>query len=153
MFLVSHGDALRELLPAPAGWVVDPRLTSPWKPEPNTIYLVPRRFSPPQRTNEGGNDFTLRDRFEEAPFRWRIVVSAASKGEQRNARQDRSVSEILDDAVDAIVAAIDMNPRSELWWDLYVEAINYDALRAFDVRNHWIDIVERVIPGVVAGYS
>lgn len=139
--LLEYTDALLALLPVPTGWKKDDSASMPPRPQPNTLYLYPIRFAPQRLSEDDGQ-------WSEAHLTVRIALAAASKGEQRTIKQERDVSVVLDDAVEAIAALFEIGGaarRTSLWWNAYYGAIAYDAVRAFDVRQAFVDVTLRIV--------
>ena len=130
-------DAVRALLPLPAGFVADEGATEPTLPRPRRLYVWPRRLAP-QRVEEADG------RFDEAGLRLRVLYTVGAKGEPRVQRNDRAVTVALDAIVPDVVAAIDAHRRGELWWDVYIEGVVPDAVRTADVRGTGFDLVVRI---------
>ena len=130
-------DAVRAVLPLPAGYEADDSATEPTLPKPRRLYVWPRRLAP-QRVEEANG------RFDEAGVRLRVLYTVGAKGEPRVQRSDRAVTLALDAIVPDVVAAIAANRRSNLWWDAYIESVVPDAVRTADVRGLGFDLVVRV---------
>lgn len=135
--LIPVVDAVRALLPLPSGFAADEGATDPTLPKPRRLYVWPRRLAS-QRVEEADG------RFDEAGIRLRALYTVNAKGEPRVQRNDRAVSEALDAIVPDVVAAIDANRRSALWWDLYLEGVVPDAVRTPEVRGIGFDLVVRM---------
>jgi hypothetical protein len=130
-------DAVRALLPLPAGFTADDGATEPTLPKPRRLYVWPRRLAP-QRVEEANG------RFDEAGVRLRVLYTIGAKGEPRVQRSDRAVTEALDAIVPGVVAAIAANRCAEPWWDLYIESVVPDAVRTAEVRGLGFDLVVRI---------
>jgi len=130
-------DAVRALLPLPAGFARDESATEPTLPKPRRLYVWPRRLAP-QRVEEADG------RFDEAGVRLRVLYTVGAKGEPRVQRNDRAVTVALDAIVPGVVAAIDANRRGPLWWDAYIESVVPDAVRTAEVRGVGFDLVIRL---------
>lgn len=143
MTVLSYIDALLgDVLPTPTGWKTDDSASMPPVLKPKTLYLFPSRLAP-QRLDE------LDGVWDEAHLILRCVLAAPAKGEVRTERQDRATSEVLDNAVDALVLAVDANRRrtsDPRWWNLYVATITYEAIRNETVRAAFVDLVVRMVP-------
>jgi hypothetical protein len=137
--LVPVVDAVRGLLPLPAGFTADDAATEPTLAKPLRLYVWPRRLAL-QRVEEADG------RFDEAGVRLRVLYTVGAKGEPRVQRNDRAVSVALDAIVPDVVAAIAANRRRDLWWDLYLETVVPDAVRTADVRGVGFDLVVRMEP-------
>lgn len=130
-------DAVREILPLPAGFTPDDTATEPVMPKPKRLYVWPRRLSP-QRVEEADG------RFDEAGIRLRVLYTVPAKGEPRVLRGERAITQALDAIVPKVVAAIEENRRQPLWWDLYIENVIPDAVRTDVVRGYGFDLVVRM---------
>lgn len=130
-------DAVRAVLPLPAGFEGDDSATEPTLPKPRRLYVWPRRLAP-QRVEEANG------RFDEAGLRLRVLYTVGAKGEPRVQRNDRTVTLALDAIVPDVVAAIAANRRAALWWDLFIESVVPDAVRTADVRGLGFDLVVRM---------
>jgi hypothetical protein len=135
--LVPLVDAVRVVLPLPAGFEADESATEPTLPKPRHLYVWPRRLAL-QRVEEADG------RFDEAGVRLRVLYTVGAKGEPRVQRNDRAVTLALDAIVPAVVAAIAAHRRAELWWDVYIESVVPDAVRTADVRGLGFDLVVRM---------
>jgi hypothetical protein len=133
-------DAVRALLPLPAGFTADEGATEPTLPKPRRLYVWPRRLAP-QRVEEANG------RFDEAGVRLRVLYTVGAKGEPRVQRNDRAVTVALDAIVPGVVAAVAANRRADLWWDLFIESVVPDAARTADVRGLGFDLVVRMEAG------
>ena len=133
-------DAVRAVLPLPAGYEADDSATEPTLPKPRRLYVWPRRLAP-QRVEEANG------RFDEAGVRLRVLYTVGAKGEPRVQRNDRAVSLALDAIAPGVVAAVAANRRAELWWDLFIESVVPDAVRTADVRGLGFDLVVRMEAG------
>lgn len=130
-------DAVRGILPLPAGFTADDSGTEPGKLEPNKLYVWPRRLAP-QRLEEAGG------RFDEADVRLRALYTVAAKGETRVRRSSRSTTVKLDAIVGDLHAAVVANRRHERWWDMFVDNPTPDDVHHFDVRGYAFDITVRL---------
>lgn len=130
-------DALLEILPLPTGSAIDDTAAEPARTLPGKLYLWPRRGAAQQLEEANG-------RWGEADLRLRALYTLAAKGEARVQRRDRPTSIALDDVAEQLFDVVATNRRNPLWWDLYVEAVVYDAVRSFDVRGIAFDLVVRL---------
>ena len=130
-------DAVRLILPLPAGFTADDGATEPTLPKPRRLYVWPRRLAT-QRVEEADG------RFDEAGVRLRVLYTVGARGEPRVQRNDRAVTLALDAIVPGVVAAVAVNRRAALWWDLYIESVVPDAVRTAEVRGLGFDLVVRV---------
>lgn len=130
-------DAVRGLLPLPAGFTADDGATEPALPKPRRLYVWPRRLAP-QRVEEADG------RFDEAGVRLRVLYTVGARGEPRVQRNDRAVSLALDAILPDVVAAVAANRRAALWWDMFIESVVPDAVRTAEVRGLGFDVVVRI---------
>lgn len=138
MTVMPVTDALLAVLPVPAGVTKDRSAAAPrGDPAANRLYCWPRPIAPHRLEEADG-------RWEEALLHVRLALTMFGENEEQGAQPDRDVSVALDNAVDAIVAAIAANRMHDLWYDLYVEGISYNAVRTFTVRGHVVDLVVRM---------
>lgn len=131
-------DALRGLLPTGEQVVKDDSAAAPRKFRPYRLYVWPRRIAAQDLEERHGQ-------WEDgAELRLRIAYSLPGEGEEHAEQPNREVSIALDDAIDAIVAAIRAHRRHDLWWSADIERVEYDAVRTFDVRVSGVDVVMRM---------
>lgn len=145
--IVEIVDALRDLLPSDEAVTPDDTATEPYKVLPGRLYVWPRRIAP----NQLNLDAEAEGFFDDSVLRLRILYALPSKGEPRVKRADRGLTEALDTATAAIIAALWANRRypagsGSLWWHLNIESVSPDAVRTFEVRAYGIDVALRLSP-------
>jgi hypothetical protein len=146
--IVEVVDAVRDLLPFAAGVVVDDTATEPFKPQPNRLYLWPRRLAPQSVGVESGQwDW------DKAVLMLRALYVLPSKGEPRVQKAERDLSIALDAAAVAMAGAIDANRIHPMWWHMGVTNVVPDAVRTFAVRGYGLDIAVHVNAPLPVGGS
>ena len=139
-------DALRDVMPLPDGVTADETAALPAKYLAGHLYAWPDTGLPQKLEERNG-------RWPEADLRVRFLLAIANRAEQRGAVESRarSVTDALATWLDDAHAAIEAAARSALWWDCYIEAVKYDAVRSIEVRGIGIVVVVRLIPDAPIG--
>lgn len=139
-------DALRDAMPLPDGVTADDTCALPAKYLAGHLYAWPDTGLPQQLVERNG-------RWPEADLRVRFLLALANRGEQRGAVESRArgVSDALASWLDDAHTAIADEARSSLWWDCYIEAVKFDAVRSIEVRGIGIVVVVRLNPDAPLG--
>jgi hypothetical protein len=127
-------DALLDLIPPIEGVDQDHSGAPPrdWVPNRLFAWARPNATQAPEIDNRA-----------EMVLRARIVLTVDSEGEEHAEQPERSVSERLDTGIETIVGALTANRVHELWHQLQIEELHYNAVRTFEVRAHAVDVLVR----------
>jgi hypothetical protein len=141
--IVTVVDAIRDLVPLPAGITADLAATEPTKVQPGRFYAWPRRISPHQLNLQGEAEGF----FEASVLRVRLLWTLSARGEPRAKQADRTISEQLDAAAMAIITALAPHEhagKNPLWWSVVIENVLPDVVRTFEVRGVGVDVAVRL---------
>jgi hypothetical protein len=128
-------DAVRDLLPLPAGMVADDSCTEPFKILPKRLYVYPRRTGAGQ-LNLAAEEMGV---FADSTLLLSILYAVPNLGEARVLKATRAVSEELDELLVAAISALWENREHPFWWHIIIDNFRLDR-RTVDSRALQLDI-------------
>jgi hypothetical protein len=128
-------DAVRDLLPLPAGMAADDTATEPFKILPNRLYVYPNRTGAGQ-LNLAAEEMGV---FGDSTLRLSILYVIPNLGEARAVKASRAVSEELDELLVASIAALWANREHPFWWHVIIDNFRLDR-RTINARAVQLDI-------------
>lgn len=138
MFVLPLIDTLLAEMPVGDGVVKDDTGSQPAQAHPNRLYCWPLRLGP-QRPDDDPSG-----RVPDPMLRVSLLYTLGARGEPRAQKRERALTEALDAATQALIAALYANRRTDHWWDLYVEQVVYDAVRTENTRGYGVNVALRL---------